>query len=170
MKNSKLSKRERKQKRKCKIRRFNRIMETYDTFFTKPFKLFASRYPIWASITLWSVIIICVMILILLALPFYIVDFIKWVIPTVFHPFKTFKEIRNKKKEKQEKQRKENKRLMKYALIRDGRKCVRCGASADDGVKLHVASIIPVSKDDKIELSNLRTLCEKCESEWLHQS
>ena len=47
-------------------------------------------------------------------------------------------------------------------LTRDGHRCVICGASASDGVKLHVDHILPVSKGGKTEMSNLRTLCERC--------
>ena len=47
-------------------------------------------------------------------------------------------------------------------LVRDGFRCCICGASAADGVKLHVDHILPVSKGGKTERSNLRTLCESC--------
>ncbi len=47
-------------------------------------------------------------------------------------------------------------------LTRDGHRCTICGATAADGVKLHVDHIIPVSKGGKTEYSNLRTLCERC--------
>lgn len=47
-------------------------------------------------------------------------------------------------------------------MKRDNFRCVRCGATADDGVKLHVDHIIPVSKGGKTIPSNLRTLCERC--------
>ena len=53
-------------------------------------------------------------------------------------------------------------KLRYQVLCRDGHRCVLCGASAKDGVKLHVDHIIPVSKGGKTELSNLRTLCERC--------
>ncbi len=52
---------------------------------------------------------------------------------------------------------------MRYDVLRrDGFRCVLCGMSAKDGAVLHVDHIIPVSKGGKTELSNLRTLCEKC--------
>lgn len=52
---------------------------------------------------------------------------------------------------------------MRYDVLRrDGFRCVLCGMSAKDGALLHVDHIIPVSKGGKTELSNLRTLCEKC--------
>lgn len=47
-------------------------------------------------------------------------------------------------------------------LKRDHFRCVICGRSAEDGVKLHVDHIIPVSKGGKTEYSNLRTLCDTC--------
>ena len=53
-------------------------------------------------------------------------------------------------------------KLRYQVLNRDCHRCVICGASAKDGVKLHVDHIIPVSKGGKTELSNLRTLCERC--------
>lgn len=52
---------------------------------------------------------------------------------------------------------------LRYDILkRDNFRCVLCGRSAQDGVKLHVDHIIPVSKGGKTESSNLRTLCEKC--------
>ena len=47
-------------------------------------------------------------------------------------------------------------------LNRDGFRCVICGASANEGVRLHVDHIIPIAKGGKSEISNLRTLCERC--------
>ena len=52
---------------------------------------------------------------------------------------------------------------MRYDVLRrDGFRCQICGASAKDGIKLHVDHIFPVSKGGKTEMSNLRTLCERC--------
>ena len=52
---------------------------------------------------------------------------------------------------------------LRYDVMkRDGFRCVLCGATIDDGVKLHVDHIIPVSRGGKTEMSNLRTLCERC--------
>lgn len=52
---------------------------------------------------------------------------------------------------------------MRYDILRrDGFKCKICGRSAEDGVKLHVDHIIPVSKGGKTEWDNLRTLCQDC--------
>ena len=52
---------------------------------------------------------------------------------------------------------------LRYDVMkRDGFRCVICGASAQDGIKLHVDHIKPVSKGGKTEINNLRTLCERC--------
>lgn len=52
---------------------------------------------------------------------------------------------------------------LRYDVMkRDGFKCVLCGATAGDGIKLHVDHIFPVSKGGKTELNNLRTLCDRC--------
>lgn len=52
---------------------------------------------------------------------------------------------------------------LRYAILkRDGFRCKLCGRTADDGVKLHVDHITPVSKGGETVPSNLRTLCEAC--------
>lgn len=52
---------------------------------------------------------------------------------------------------------------LRYDILkRDGFRCVLCGATARDGVELHVDHIIPVSKGGKTVMSNLRTLCDRC--------
>ena len=52
---------------------------------------------------------------------------------------------------------------LRYDILkRDGFKCKLCGSSVDDGVKLHVDHIIPVSKGGKTKPSNLRVLCDRC--------
>jgi len=61
----------------------------------------------------------------------------------------------------------EQRRLMSDSLRydvmrRDGFRCQICGATAKDGAKLHVDHIRPVSKGGRTEISNLRTLCERC--------
>ena len=53
-------------------------------------------------------------------------------------------------------------KLRYEVLQRDHHRCVICGRGAEDGVKLHVDHIIPVSKGGKTEMSNLRVLCESC--------
>ena len=52
---------------------------------------------------------------------------------------------------------------LRYKILeRDGFRCCLCGRSADDGAKLHVDHIIPVSKGGRTVESNLRTLCDAC--------
>ena len=52
--------------------------------------------------------------------------------------------------------------LRYYILDRDEFRCVQCGKGVEDGYKLHVDHIIPVSKGGKTTKSNLQTLCERC--------
>ena len=67
------------------------------------------------------------------------------------------------RRETGEYQRKKMTDSIRYDVLkRDGFKCVLCGRSAQDGVKLHVDHILPVSKGGKTEMSNLRTLCQTC--------
>lgn len=47
-------------------------------------------------------------------------------------------------------------------FTRDGYKCKICGASANQGVQLHVDHIVPISKGGKSNFNNLQTLCERC--------
>lgn len=47
-------------------------------------------------------------------------------------------------------------------LNRDRYRCCICGASAQDGAKLHVDHIVPVSKGGRTVMDNLQTLCERC--------
>lgn len=52
---------------------------------------------------------------------------------------------------------------LRYDVMkRDKFMCVICGATAQDGAKLHVDHILPVSKGGKTEINNLRTLCDHC--------
>jgi len=52
---------------------------------------------------------------------------------------------------------------LRYDILKkDNFRCQICGMTARDGAKLHVDHIIPVSKGGKTEISNLRTLCERC--------
>lgn len=54
-------------------------------------------------------------------------------------------------------------RAMRYDVLRrDGFKCIRCGRGREDGVKLHVDHIVPVSRGGKSVMDNLQTLCEDC--------
>lgn len=47
-------------------------------------------------------------------------------------------------------------------LKRDNFTCQKCGASNKDGAKLEVDHIIPVAKGGKTIMSNLQTLCDRC--------
>ena len=52
---------------------------------------------------------------------------------------------------------------LRYDILkRDNFRCQICGSTAQDGVKLHVDHIIPVSKGGRTVTSNLRTLCDRC--------
>ncbi len=52
---------------------------------------------------------------------------------------------------------------LRYDIMsRDKFKCQICGSTQNDGVKLHVDHIYPVSKGGKTITSNLRTLCDRC--------
>ena len=52
---------------------------------------------------------------------------------------------------------------LRYDILeRDGRRCRMCGATVEDGAKLHVDHIIPVSKGGRTEPSNLQVLCSRC--------
>lgn len=52
---------------------------------------------------------------------------------------------------------------LRYDIMnRDNFTCVLCGASARQGVRLHVDHIIPIAKGGKSTPDNLRTLCERC--------
>lgn len=54
-------------------------------------------------------------------------------------------------------------RLRYKVFVRDGFRCVLCGATAsDEGTKLHVDHIIPVFKGGTNSIDNLRTLCAEC--------
>ncbi|MBO7273350.1 MAG: topoisomerase DNA-binding C4 zinc finger domain-containing protein, partial [Clostridia bacterium] len=52
---------------------------------------------------------------------------------------------------------------LRYDILnRDNFTCVICGASARQGVRLHVDHVIPIAKGGKSTPDNLRTLCERC--------
>lgn len=52
---------------------------------------------------------------------------------------------------------------LRYRVLkRDGFRCQICGHSQNDGIKLHVDHIMPISKGGRTVMSNLRTLCEAC--------
>ena len=52
---------------------------------------------------------------------------------------------------------------LRYNILkRDDFRCQICGATAQEGAKLHVDHIVPVSRGGKTVASNLRTLCDRC--------
>ncbi len=52
---------------------------------------------------------------------------------------------------------------LRYDVMRrDNFRCTLCGAVAGNGVTLHVDHIVPLAKGGKTEMSNLRTLCDRC--------
>jgi 5-methylcytosine-specific restriction endonuclease McrA len=50
-------------------------------------------------------------------------------------------------------------------LMRDNYTCQICGATVDDGVKLEIDHIIPVSKGGTNDENNLQVLCQQCNRE-----
>lgn len=85
------------------------------------------------------------------------------VLPETVLEYKTRIEDAQKYKRSAQYQRRMMSDSLRYDVMkRDGFRCVLCGATAQDGVKLHVDHIIPVSKGGKTTMSNLRTLCEQC--------
>lgn len=66
-------------------------------------------------------------------------------------------------KKKKPRQRTHIPRGLRHEVFkRDNYTCQECGATKEDGAKLHIDHIIPVSKGGKDELENLQTLCDKC--------
>ena len=55
-----------------------------------------------------------------------------------------------------------NSSLRYDVMKRDGFRCVICGRTQEDGIKLHVDHIVPISRGGRTEMGNLRTLCEDC--------
>lgn len=52
---------------------------------------------------------------------------------------------------------------LRYDIMkRDNFRCVLCGRTAKEGVKLHVDHILPVAKGGLTVPDNLRTLCDQC--------
>ena len=62
-----------------------------------------------------------------------------------------------KEHRKSKKKKERDKRRLEYQDRR-----VKCGRGREDGVKLHVDHIKPVSRGGKSVMSNLQTLCEDC--------
>lgn len=47
-------------------------------------------------------------------------------------------------------------------MERDDYKCQMCGRTVEDGVKLHIDHIVPVSKGGGNDIDNLQVLCHEC--------
>lgn len=55
-----------------------------------------------------------------------------------------------------------NWRLRALVLMRDGASCQLCGATPQDGSKLHVDHIFPWSEGGETVIENLQILCNRC--------
>ncbi|OHD97008.1 MAG: hypothetical protein A3E21_05510 [Sulfurimonas sp. RIFCSPHIGHO2_12_FULL_36_9] len=55
-----------------------------------------------------------------------------------------------------------NWRLRAMVLMKDGAKCKLCGATPQDGAKLHVDHIVPWANGGETVFENLQILCDKC--------
>jgi 5-methylcytosine-specific restriction endonuclease McrA len=53
-------------------------------------------------------------------------------------------------------------RARKAALHRDGHRCVHCGATPTQALRLHVHHIVPRAQGGSHALGNLLTLCDVC--------
>ena len=52
---------------------------------------------------------------------------------------------------------------LRYEILkRDNFRCQICGSTAQDGVKLHIDHIVPVSKGGHTTADNLQVLCDRC--------
>ncbi len=71
--------------------------------------------------------------------------------------------IRRKTRKKNKSKRRLISGKKRHAVFaRDNYRCQICGATVDDGAKLHVDHILPVSKGGTNDITNLQILCEKC--------
>lgn len=70
--------------------------------------------------------------------------------------------MKRTKIKKREKRRGLSNTLRLNVLERDNYRCQFCGATVEDGVKLHIDHIIPVSKGGTDDMDNLQVLCHKC--------
>ena len=55
-----------------------------------------------------------------------------------------------------------NWRLRAMVLMKDGARCKLCGATPQDGIKLHVDHIVPWSRGGETVFENLQILCDRC--------
>ena len=74
------------------------------------------------------------------------------------------KALKQCSKQAREKRRLEyqNRRMANDAEHAKVTRAMRCGRGKEDGVKLHVDHIVPVSRGGKSVMGNLQTLCEDC--------
>jgi len=82
----------------------------------------------------------------------------------IFNKEKTSKTENIYSDKTQKRKRKRNIPLgMRYKILkRDNFKCVACGRTVNDGIKLHIDHKIPFSLGGLTEMSNLQTLCNEC--------
>ena len=80
----------------------------------------------------------------------------------VSHSLLKCKQMREKQDERQRERAKVTESVRYDILLRDGFRCCICGATAADGVELHVDHIQPIAKGGKSVPENLRTLCDRC--------
>lgn len=80
----------------------------------------------------------------------------------IINTFSKIEEQKTFEAKKNEERSKMSDSLRYDILKRDAFKCTICGASAQEGAKLHVDHIIPVAKGGKTTKNNLRTLCFSC--------
>lgn len=52
---------------------------------------------------------------------------------------------------------------LRFMILETGKgRCVLCGRTPKDGVKIHIDHIKPFSRGGKTEVSNLQALCHEC--------
>lgn len=72
-------------------------------------------------------------------------------------------EYQNSEEARRKRERSKMSPQLRYQILqRDHFRCQICGRTQEDGVKLHVDHIIPVSKGGETVPKNLRTLCDEC--------
>jgi 5-methylcytosine-specific restriction protein A len=59
--------------------------------------------------------------------------------------------------------------VRKYVLERDNYQCRSCGKTAAEA-KLHIDHIIPLARGGMDDISNLQTLCQRCNQRKRHNT
>ena len=73
--------------------------------------------------------------------------------------------VQEQQKDTKQTERNKMTNSLRYDILkRDNFRCTICGRTAADGITLHVDHIKPVAKGGLTEYSNLRTLCNECNS------